>query len=76
MLIGKTFEEGNLCFEVRKSFYNGIPLDEKEFDKHLIEASSLNIAGEESINFALKKKIIKKEDIKKIQNIPYIIIIT
>ena len=74
-MIGKILEEGDICFEVRKSFYEGKEFDENEFDKHFKKSGSLNIVGKESIKFALKKKLISKEDIKKIENIPFAIIV-
>lgn len=74
-LIGKIFEGEETCLEVRKSFYDGHKLDEQEFEKNLKRASSLNIVGEESIKFVLKKKLISNKDIKKIQNIPFAILV-
>jgi len=78
-LIGKTFERGNFELNVKENFYNGEEVDEKkllEIIKNMsIEDSTFNIIGQESINTALKAGIITEEGIKKIQDIPFSLVL-
>ena len=69
-LIGKKFSKDNRQLDVIERFYKG---EEMSKDKILSLAStcnSLNIVGGESIQFALKNKIIEKSSIIIIQGIP------
>jgi hypothetical protein len=70
-LIGKTFEEGNKILNISKSFYFGEPMFEKDILNLIEDNTLLNIVGKESIDFALKNKLIIKEGIIKIKNIPH-----
>ena len=72
-LIGKKFEEKNLQLDVSESFYKGQRLSEKEIFKIIKDADSLNIVGEESINFSLENKLIEESNIIKIKKIPHTI---
>jgi len=78
-LIGKTFEEGKKQLEIRESFYKGELMEEKTVIEKLISLSlddaTFNIVGEKSINAALKAKIITKDTIGKVQNIPFALVL-
>ena len=74
-LIGKFFEDGDKILNVSKSFYQGEPIFENDILKLIKDNTLLNIVGEESINFALKHKLIKKEGILKIKNIPHALLL-
>ena len=47
----------------------------KEILNELEDANSLNIVGKDSINFCIKNKIVDKENILKIKNVPHAIVI-
>ena len=74
-ILGKEFEEGEKYLNVSKIFYGGEELNEKETINSLNGASSINIVGKESIKFALDNKLIKKENIMKVNGVPYAITI-
>ncbi len=74
-LIGKKFEQDNFQLDVKENFYKGEEVDEEELVKKMNffsgEDSTFNIVGEKSIKVALKAGIISEESVKKIQGIPY-----
>lgn len=78
-LLGKKFEEGIFQLDVKEDFYRGEKVEEikaieimKEMTK---EDATFNIVGEKSINAAIKAGIILKTGIKKIQGIPFALIL-
>ena len=74
-LIGKIFEEDEKVLNVSKSFYQGEPMFENDILKLIKDNTLINIVGEESINFALKHNLIKKDGIIKIKNIPHALLL-
>ena len=78
-LIGKTFEEGDFELNVKENFYGGEEVDEEKLLKIInnmsIEDSTFNIIGQESVNIALKAEIISEEGVKKIQGIPFSLVL-
>jgi len=78
-LLGKKFEEGNFQLDVKENFFKGEKTSEEELINILkneyTEDSTFNIIGKKSINTALKAGIISEEEIKKIQGIPYVLIL-
>ena len=78
-LIGKTFEEGNFQLEVKESFFKGETISEEELIELMLDFSkedaTFNIVGRESVNCALNAGIIGKNTTKKINNIPFALIL-
>ena len=78
-LLGKKFEQGGFQIDVKENFYKGEEVSEKEAIEIMRdmakEDATFNIVGEQSINAALKAKIISKEGIKKIQDIPFALVL-
>ncbi len=78
-LIGKQFEEGGFQLDIKENFYKGEDIDEEKILKIIQDLSredaTFNIVGEKSINTALKSGIVKKEGVKKIQNIPFALVL-
>lgn len=78
-LIGKKFEEGKFQLDVKESFFGGKEVDEKEsveiMKKMLGEDATFNIVGQNSVNSALKAGIIDEEGIKKIQGVPFTLVL-
>ncbi len=78
-LIGKYFEEGEFQLDLKESFYKGEELSEEETFKAIqsaaIEDATFNIVGENSIKIALKAGIIEEEGIKKINGIPFALVL-
>jgi hypothetical protein len=78
-LLGKSFEEGNRILEVRESFYDGEKASEEEVLELMQTLSSedatFNIVGEKSVNTALKAGIVSEEGIKKVQGVPFALVL-
>jgi len=78
-LIGKKFEEGNLQLDVKENFYKGNLVSEEELAEimkdMLKEDATFNIVGKKSIEVALKTGAITEEGIKKIQGIPFALVL-
>jgi len=78
-LIGKSFEEGEFKLYVKEDFFKGESVSverAKEIMKDMSkEDATFNIVGEESVKAAIDSEIIKQEDIKKIQGVPYSMIL-
>ncbi len=73
-LIGENFKYKDLKLEISEHFYKGKLVNEEEAILSMREAKNINIAGKNSINLAIKAKIIQKENIIKIKNIPHALI--
>lgn len=78
-LIGKKFEEDKFQLDIKENFFKGEKIDEEKvidmMRNMLKEDSTFNIIGEKSVNSALKAGIITKDGIKKIQGIPFALIL-
>jgi hypothetical protein len=78
-LIGKIFEEDKFQLEVKESFFKGETASEKELIEILVDFSkedaTFNIVGEDSVKTALKAGIVEKKGIKKIDNIPFVLVL-
>jgi len=73
-LIGKSFSENNLKLDVTERFYKGKLMNEEEIIEKLKNARNINIVGKNSINLAIKHRIIDKDSVIKIKNIPHAVI--
>jgi len=78
-LIGKTFEQGNAQLEVKESFFKGKEVSKEELIKILNDLSqedaTFNIVGEESVSIALEEGVISEESIKRIQDVPFALVL-
>lgn len=78
-LLGKTFEEGRAVLNLKENFYKGDDKNEQEtieIMKDLTgEDATFNIVGKQSCNLALKAGIISEEGIKKVQGIPFALVL-
>jgi len=78
-LIGKYFEKGEFQLDVKESFYKGEEISEekvKEIIKKMsVEDATFNIVGEKSINCAIDCGVISKDGIKKIQGVPFALVL-
>ena len=78
-LLGKTFEEGKFQLDVKESFFKG---DEKNKEETIEiikdmakEDATFNIVGEESVQAAIEAGLITEEGMKKIQGIPFALVL-
>ena len=78
-LLGKKFEEGKFQLDIKESFFKGTESPEEKIIEIMQKMSEkdaiFNIVGEKSIKIALKAGIISKEGIKKIQGIPFALVL-
>ena len=69
-LLNQVFTEGNLRIEVSSTFFGGDLLAIDKAIEILREASYFNIVGENITTMAIAQKLLRKEGIRKINNIP------
>lgn len=79
-ILGKLFEEGNRILDVRENFFKGEEISEEKLIELMKEISSeadatFNIAGKKAVECALKAGIIYESGIKKIQGIPFALVL-
>ncbi len=69
-LLNKIFTEGNLRIEISSTFFGGDLLAIDKAIEILREAPYFNIVGKNITNMAIAQKLLAKEGIRKINNIP------
>ena len=78
-VIGRVFEEGKKQLDVRENFYNGREIDSDEAVELMkdlaMEDATFNIVGKNSVDAAIKAKLIRKEDYLEVQGIPFTLIL-
>lgn len=78
-LIGKTFSEGNKQLDIKESFYKGDIKPIEEIKELIIfglkEDATFNLVGEHSIRCAIEVGIITEDQILKIDEIPYSLVL-
>ena len=70
-IAGKKFEENGLQLDLSADFYRGNKAAADEIIDAARSAYTINIVGKESIAFAVKNRMIEKENVKEIAGIPY-----
>jgi len=70
-ILGKKFEENDLQLDLTSNFYKGEEKTEKEIVALFNQAHIVNVVGKKSVDLAIKSKMVIKDNIKKIKNIPY-----
>lgn len=78
-LIGKNFQEGNFQLDVKENFFRGEEISEEEaveiMQNMSAEDATFNIIGKKSVNAGLKAGIISKDGIKRIQGVPFALVL-
>ena len=78
-LLGKMFEEGGFQLHVKENFFNGEEVSEEKLikimQKMAADDSTFNIVGAKSVKAGLKAGIISEQGIKKIQGIPFALVL-
>jgi len=70
-LLGKTFEEGDLCLNVSVSFYRGELVDDEKAVTIMRNSDMLNLIGKDIVGLAVKNNLISSIHIIKIKGIPH-----
>ena len=78
-LVGKNFEEGEFKLDVKEDFYKGDSVSKQRAAEIMNDMSredaTFNIVGEEATKTAIEEDIIKPEDVKRIQGVPYAMVL-
>lgn len=78
-LIGEKFEDGKFQLDLKREFFKGEETSEEKTIEIMQDMSkedaTFNIVGKKSINTALKAGIISQTGIKKIQGIPFAVVL-
>ncbi len=78
-LIGKKFEQEKFQLDIKESFFKGDEIKEEKIIEIMQnmakEDATFNIVGKKAVNAALKAGIIEESGIKKIQEIPFALVL-
>ena len=61
--LGKSFEEGNLFFEVRQKFYGGEEITREQLLELIKDADSINFFGNKCVKIAIKEGLISESNV-------------
>ena len=61
--LGKSFEEGNLFFEVREKFYGGEEITRDQLLDLIKDADSINFFGNKCVKIAIKEGLISESNV-------------
>lgn len=70
-LVGKKFEETNLQLDLTSNFYKGEEKSKEDILGLLKGSMMINLVGKDSIDLALKARIIDQKSIIRIRGIPH-----
>jgi hypothetical protein len=62
-VLGETFENGEIDFEVNEEFYDGEPADEEEVVASLAGARVANIVGTDAVALAVEHGFVDEESV-------------
>jgi uncharacterized protein len=71
ILIGKKFIEKDMQLDLSSQFYLGSQCNESELKRWIPKAYVINAVGEKSISFLANINLVNKNEVKKIDGIPY-----
>lgn len=78
-LVGRKFEEKEFQLNVKEDFFKGKELNEQEIieviDDMSKEDATFNVVGEKSVKAALRAGIISEDEIKRIDDIPFALVL-
>lgn len=80
-LLGKSFEQGKFCLDVKENFFKGDGKKHSEeeviekINDFSMEDATFNIVGERAVNTAIKAELIKKNEIQTIQGVPFALVL-
>jgi uncharacterized protein len=78
-IVGRLFEEGMFQLDVKEGFYKGQEANEEEIirviKKMLAEDATFNIVGEKSIALAVDLGIVAEDTIRRIDDVPFAMIL-
>ena len=73
-MLGKIITDGDLTITISKGYYGEKIIDDLEARTLLENSTSINMVGENTISFSIGLGIGSKDAVKKIDNIPFLIV--
>jgi hypothetical protein len=73
-IIGRTVREGKLVMHISKEYFSGEIVSEQEALELIKKCSIVSLSGERSVALAIKNKIGSEEAVRKIEDIPFLMI--
>lgn len=78
-LIGKKFEEDKFQLDIKENFYKRKEVGKEEILELIrnmsVEDATFNIVGEKSVLCAIEADLISEEGVKKIQGVPFALVL-
>ncbi len=74
-LLGRKFNEGEICLNVKTSFYQGEEIDEGKLSELMENCTIANLVGEKTIGVAVDTEFGNDTDIMRIEGIPHLQIV-
>lgn len=71
-ILGKKFEDGNRVLDLSSAFYKGTEVTKEKIRPFLKKAYVINAAGKQSIALLVEEGIIKKDSIRRIDDVPHV----
>lgn len=73
-LLGKVFEEGGTCLDLKayRSFYEGRRVGEAEAAEMIRNAANLNLVGEKSLAAARKALDLDESAVRRVKGVPHL----
>jgi len=78
-LLGRNLEDGERQLDLSTKFFDGEAVDSEELDEKVErgmgEDATFYIVGEKSIEFMLRKGLIERDGVKKIEGVPFALVL-
>lgn len=74
-VLGKTLEEGELCFTVSEGFYGGTLTKADDVVSRMREAANINLVGDRVVDLAIEHKLVSESNVLKIGGISHAMIV-
>ena len=68
--MGRRFEEADFQIDLRGSFFRGEEVTEPQLVKLLDNAFSATFVGEESVGFAIRRRLVEASGVSRVGGIP------
>ncbi len=73
-ILGKEINQGDFTINISRDYYYGEEISNEEAKNLLNTSSIINLAGKDIVNLALSLKLAKKNSVKIVENIPFLMI--
>ncbi len=73
-ILGKEINQGDFTINISKEYYYNEEINNEEAIKLLKSSSIINLVGKDIVDLALSLNLAKKNSVKTIENIPFLMI--